>query len=287
MPNASRTVSGPKTKVTAYRCPDTGQLFESPQALSGHRRKLAKQVAADEARKVLKARYEEIRHQPRLTAKNMRDFAKKLRESYAELAELTKKLNNSSRKLPGITKLWFSNIRLEAERMNESRYNAPVPTESTATKMRLRGQLNVCYDKNPDIFMWSNLTEMFFYVHIGCGGGTSSEAGYRTWNEVTLCLDDFPRIVAQYQAQQALNRALHERDAQIKARVEALLSAHPSLSAIHAEIEKTKQALTDAQQAFAQALNAKRKLQEELKEQAEQENPFDFQQLEALGEFIR
>lgn len=275
------------TQVTAYRCPETGELFPTAQKLAAHRRARTKAANEVARREALKARYAELSDRPRLEATSLSEVCQLMLEVLPEMLTISKKLGRQcyDRK-PKLQNVWFNGMTLSLARMSEDNYNRPLDKLENPSQMRMRGDIHLLFDKDPGFFFSSNLSHYFPFIHTGCGGASNVPSGYKCHYDLTLCLDDFPKLRAQHDEQRRQQKLSKEREAQVARTAETLFAASPQKADADACVEEAKVAVEKAQQAFREALRAVQALQAEAKSAAEQQHPFDYDNLKRLGDFM-
>ena len=274
-------------KVTAYRCPDTGELFPTAQKLAAHRRARTKEANEQARREALKARYAELSDRPRLEATSLSEVCQLMMETLPEMLTIGKKLGRQhyDRK-PKLLNVWFNGMTLGLARMNEENYNRPLDKLDNPSQMRLRGDIHLLFEKDPGFFFSANLSSYFPFIHTGCGGASSVPSGYKCHYDLTLCLDDFPKLRAQHEEQRRQLALSKEREAQVERTAAELFATNPEKASADARVAETRAAVEKAQQDFRKAHEAVQALQAEAKSAAELQHPFDYDNLKRLGDFL-
>lgn len=284
----SKAKQSAATLVTAYRCPETGELFPTAQKLAAHRRARTRAANAEARKAGLEIRFAELSDRPRLEATSLSEVCQLIQAVLPEMLTIGKKLNYQSySRKPELRHIQFTDMSLTPARLNEEKYSRPLVKLDNPSQVRLRGHLHLLYAQDPGFFFSANLSNYFPYLHTGCGGASDEPTGYKCHYDLTLCLDDFPKLRAQHdehRRQLALSKA---RETQVAAAAAKAFAEDPRKGAADACVEQARDALEQAQQAYYSALRTVKALQEEAKAAAEQQHPFDYDALQNLENFLK
>ena len=246
-------------KVTAYKDPVTGLLFEDKGKLDAFVANRKREEAAQAKLKASRAAAEAVRNKLVLEL----DSRDKFEELASQMYEHA--LNN--------TKLRRNKEPLKLRAINVSRW-------AIDTSLRLSMDVEVLLSGDPahtyvDTFVRLSPVDVLYPFKLwGCGSSTSGKSGYSYCYSMEAPLEKFPKLMAKMRAAALLLREEEAHTAKVVSAGEALKATDAKLAEFKAQSASALAALEDAQRAYAAAVGAQAAHAARLEKQARDAMPF-------------
>lgn len=238
-------------KISAFKCPLTGTLFETQEQLDEHKASLEYEELYLKAQADREAKLIELINKPRLEATGLAHLGELLRECYHEIMKLHE-MGPASGKLDEIS------ISAEVSSFMQNALVKPLPNSLDDVKVpsqrQLRGKVFFLWAKRPYIYP-AAFDTYFKYIHLGTGGsgGRREGGGVTNYYDLELCIDDFPKIHSSYVRYDELESDYRQYKKEIVSSTAQRCAADVELTAYKDELT----ALVEQQRVLTEKINAR------------------------------
>lgn len=263
-------------EIVAFKSEYTGELFDDEVKYKKHLKKFEAKKQEEDKVKEAQKQFNELRHQPRLTATSIEDF----KEKFFTVASKLK-----SDKGVRLTHVNFDRMRFSESVSNT--HSSPIGfPQNFSQKDGLPkgyqgwdGQITFVYSKDSSFTdNIRDIIERFPGINTGSGGYKGKEfegkKGYVLSYELRLYLEDFPLIKQQYEQYQELCSKKEAWEDSIEEAVTFVNDGDISLIGLYESLTTQTKELADIRVRINETENSIYDIKESNKENILKENPF-------------
>lgn len=255
-------------KITAFKDPVTGLLFEEKSKLTSFQSNRAKEEAAAKARKAAADALDRQRKTLVLKLTSKDKFVELASAMYTAVLDSAKTKRN---KVP----LKLVDIRIRNWRVSSSlRVTLDIEVE-------LNGNPDTTYS---DVFLRMTPPDVLYPFRLqGCGSAKQAKGSLTYCYSIQAELDDLPKLLAPMREAAKLQALSAGHKLAVDAESVAVQTQDPQLNKLKQASAKAQKAMLDVQELYAEAVGAQRKREAQLSAAVEERMPFEYQsQLSAL-----